>query len=487
MSSYALATELEVSRTPVLDAMRRLQHDGLVEIIPQVGCRITRPTGESVRELFTIREALEGRAAAAAAERADASALADLVSLQRRFVAAAVRGDQAAVHACDEVFHLRVAEATGMPRLAQTVRGVWSLLRHQTSLLPPPRGDVAPRTEEHEAIIAALRLGDPERARAAAERHVRRGVARLLPPRGDDELQHAGMRYDGQEGMLAAAIPYLVEGVDLGEQVLVVVPSEHRVVLQEALGDRAAGVEFWEAAEVYEHPSRGVLALQRYADRGRGRSRMFGDVAWAAERMTADEWLRYEAVVELAFVGRPVSMMCGYDETRLPAKVVEHLQRTHLHVHGDGIVRESETYEGPTDVLHALDAVPLAAPEAPSEDCVLAPGLRDVRAHVRESTRRAGLRGRGFEDVSLAVEEAAADVLAHSQQATLRSWTADGRLTHELRSPDGRLADPLVSFARTLPQAPPEAHGLWLAQLLCDAVEVRANGEGLVVRLHSAV
>jgi len=487
LSSYALATELEVSRTPVLEAMRRLQHDGLVEVIPQVGCRITRPTGESLRELFTIREALEGRAAAAAAVHADESALRDLASIQRRLTSAAVRGDRGAVYASDELFHVRVAEATGMPRLAETVRGVWALLRHQAALLPPTAWNAAPRSEEHEAIVTALRFGDPERARAAAERHVRRGAARLLPARDDGVMQHAALRYHDLDGMVAGAVPYLVEGLDRGERVLAVMTGEGRAALTQALGPRAGEVEFWDAESMYERTARAVLALQRFTRRGRGRARLFGDVASAAGHMTADEWLRYESVVDLACTGLPVSLLCGYHEGRIPAEILALLERTHRHVHAGGEVHESPAYEDPADVLHALDAQPLAEPQSPTEDCVLAPDLRDVRAHVRDSTRRAGLRGRGFEDVALAVEEAAADVLAHSEGATLRSWTADGRLVHELRAPDGRLAHPLVSFVQSRPEAPPEAHGLWLAQLLCDAVEVRANGDGLVVRLHSAV
>jgi DNA-binding GntR family transcriptional regulator len=62
VSTYALAEELQVSRTPILEALRRLEADGLVEIIPQVGCRIVQLTAGAVDEMFAIRAALEGAA-----------------------------------------------------------------------------------------------------------------------------------------------------------------------------------------------------------------------------------------------------------------------------------------------------------------------------------------------------------------------------------------------------------------------------------------
>lgn len=64
VSTNALAEELRLSRTPVLQAMKRLESEGLVEIVPQVGCRILKPTVGGLEDLFAIRAGLEGVAAA---------------------------------------------------------------------------------------------------------------------------------------------------------------------------------------------------------------------------------------------------------------------------------------------------------------------------------------------------------------------------------------------------------------------------------------
>ena len=93
LSTYALAEELGSSRTPVLEALKRLEQEGLVEIIPQVGCRVLRPGSSSVEELFTLRGALEGVAAAAAARRIDHGELHALEALLQQLEAAADRGD----------------------------------------------------------------------------------------------------------------------------------------------------------------------------------------------------------------------------------------------------------------------------------------------------------------------------------------------------------------------------------------------------------
>jgi len=69
LSSYVLAHELEMSRTPVIEALRRLEHDGLVEIVPQVGCRVVAHRARSLEELLTLRAALEGLAAASRSPR----------------------------------------------------------------------------------------------------------------------------------------------------------------------------------------------------------------------------------------------------------------------------------------------------------------------------------------------------------------------------------------------------------------------------------
>src|SRR4051794_14457792 len=95
LSTYALADELRISRTPVLEALKRLESEGLIEIIPQVGCRIVGSSPGALQELFTLRAALEGLSAEAAATRIGANELSELEGLLQRLRSAAERDDRA--------------------------------------------------------------------------------------------------------------------------------------------------------------------------------------------------------------------------------------------------------------------------------------------------------------------------------------------------------------------------------------------------------
>ncbi|MGW5518150.1 GntR family transcriptional regulator [Nocardia africana] len=178
LSTYALSEELQISRTPISEALKRLESEGLVEIIPQVGCRVVRPNSATVAELFAIRGVLEGLAAEAAAKAMSAKQIAELGGVLERMEAATDRGDDVAYSDLNYDFHMQIIEGSGMQRLSQTVHGVWSLLRYQLARLPS-RGDqmgvsMEESRPEHRAIFEALECRAAKRARTLAEQHTRR-------------------------------------------------------------------------------------------------------------------------------------------------------------------------------------------------------------------------------------------------------------------------------------------------------------------------
>ncbi|MDV6247753.1 GntR family transcriptional regulator [Rhodococcus opacus] len=178
LSTYALSEELQISRTPVSEALKRLESEGLVEIIPQVGCRVVRPSSTTVTELFAIRGVLEGLAAEVAAKAMSAQQLAELGGVLERMEAAIDHGDEVAYGDLNYEFHLKIIEGSGMPRLIQTVEGVWSLLRYQLARLPftgDQMGESMTESRtEHRAIFEALERRATKRARTLAEQHTRR-------------------------------------------------------------------------------------------------------------------------------------------------------------------------------------------------------------------------------------------------------------------------------------------------------------------------
>lgn len=183
LSAYALSEELDISRTPVLEALKRLEAGGFVEIIPQVGCRVVTPSFKAVTDLFAIRAALEGLAAEVAATIMSDQDRVQLRDMLQQMEAAADSGDHHTYSELNYEFHLRIIDGSEMPHLVQTARGIWSLLRYQLARLPlggtQSTTAIHESRAEHRAILDALDQRAAKRARSGAERHARRCGERI--------------------------------------------------------------------------------------------------------------------------------------------------------------------------------------------------------------------------------------------------------------------------------------------------------------------
>jgi DNA-binding GntR family transcriptional regulator len=189
LSTYGLSEELGLSRTPVMGALKRLEADGLVEIIPQVGSRIAVPDSASVEDLFGVLESLVGSAAAAASRRITKQQLAELHLILQDLGAAAGRGDRVNHDRLEQEFRGRIAQASGIPQLLDATRSIATPLRYRLARLPLAREGLIESAREHQQLLTAIERGAPVRARNAAMSHVRRSAKRFLAPlRAHDEL-----------------------------------------------------------------------------------------------------------------------------------------------------------------------------------------------------------------------------------------------------------------------------------------------------------
>lgn len=178
VSIYALAEELRVSRTPVSEALKRLETEGLVQIMPRVGCRVIRLNAPDVAEVFALSGAIDGLVAAAAAAATDTRAVGSLRRLNDQIAEAVVREDKAAFDDRDHAFHDAIIEASQSPRLTRAARSSWLLLGFQLRMLPCPVEAMRECLVEHLDILDAIEAGDRVGARTAAERHSDRNAAR---------------------------------------------------------------------------------------------------------------------------------------------------------------------------------------------------------------------------------------------------------------------------------------------------------------------
>jgi DNA-binding GntR family transcriptional regulator len=179
LSTYALSQEMDISRSPIIEALKRLESEGIVEILPQVGCRVVRPSAAAIRELYALRGAVEGLAAQGAAERVSDRELRNLRLMLTRMDAAIAQGDPTKFEVLNYQFHTRVTHASRMPRVEHVIAGLWSQLRFQLAQLPFSIEEMTISASEHKTLFEALRHREAEQARLAAERHALQSGARL--------------------------------------------------------------------------------------------------------------------------------------------------------------------------------------------------------------------------------------------------------------------------------------------------------------------
>ena len=168
-----IAEELGVSKTPVREALIRLQRDGLVEIEPYRGARVIRPSNRDVAEISELRLVIETAIVRDLAERRPKEVLEALehsVSESKRALAASERGRFLARL---QEFSDILADACENRRMAKVLTDLRSVLQviGGSSLRAPGREERS--IEEHVAILAALEAGDADAAAAAEAAHIR--------------------------------------------------------------------------------------------------------------------------------------------------------------------------------------------------------------------------------------------------------------------------------------------------------------------------
>ncbi len=182
-----LARRMEISRSPVREAVQRLIADGLATAIPRKGAIVSEIEPSDLDDLFQVRALLEGLAAERAAERADAVALAGLQDLLEQHEAVVSAGDVAAQVELDMQYHRairKLADNSELNTILDRIE-VRSHLALNTLWERPASSRLS--VDEHRAIFEAIAAADGSAARQAAEAHVR-SVRRRV----DDHLASGG-------------------------------------------------------------------------------------------------------------------------------------------------------------------------------------------------------------------------------------------------------------------------------------------------------
>ncbi|PWC28620.1 GntR family transcriptional regulator [Teichococcus aestuarii] len=176
-----LALRLGLSRTPVREAMVRLEQEGLVAITPRHGMRVLPIAAADMREIYEVLTSLEPMAAELLARRPEpAAGLGRLEQACGAMEQALAAQDRPAWAEADEAFHLGLAELCGNRRLAGMVMQVWEQSHRARLFTLHQRPLPARSTAEHRRVLEAIAAGEPERAHALYRRHRRRSGAELI-------------------------------------------------------------------------------------------------------------------------------------------------------------------------------------------------------------------------------------------------------------------------------------------------------------------
>ncbi|MBZ4321028.1 sensor histidine kinase [Streptomyces huiliensis] len=300
----------------------------------------------------------------------------------------------------------------------------------------------------------------------------------------DEAFGHPALFYRTREEYTEQTLAFVREGLAAEEPVAVAVPGPNLDLIRTGLGADGEGLLFLDMTEAGRNPGRIIpRVLRGFADaHPTGRVRIIGEPIWAGR--SAVEYpacAQHEALINAAFAGRAVTILCPYDEARLDEEVLADARVTHPTVITGGRTEVSAAYDWEAVVARYNEELP-AVPHA----AVFSFGageLSAVRAFAAGEAARWGLTGPRLIDAELAVAELTTNSVIHGGgRGTLAIWSEAGQLVCEVRDA-GRLTDPLAG------RRPPEpgqlgGRGLMLVHYVSDLVRLHTDDHGTTVRFY---
>ncbi|WP_053851198.1 anti-sigma factor RsbA family regulatory protein [Streptomyces sp. NRRL B-24085] len=304
-----------------------------------------------------------------------------------------------------------------------------------------------------------------------------------------DPFVHPALFYRDEREYLAGVVPFVHKALADGEPVAVAVPTENLRLLKAEIGAEKA-VRFLDMREAGRNPGRiipGVLRAFADAQPPDTRVRIVGEPVWAGR--SAVEYpacLQHEALINTAFRGRAVTVLCPYDTGRLDPQAVADAYATHPVVVDAGSGREERSGRYDAEGVHARCNAPLPPTPDAAAHAFVADVLGDMRHFASDAAERFGLVRPRIDDLALAVAELTTNSVVHGGgSGRLRVWAEDGYVVCEVRD-RGHLTDPLAG------RRPPArdqlgGRGLLMVNLVADLVRLHTGPDGTTVRCWFAL
>ncbi|HET7465421.1 MAG TPA: anti-sigma factor RsbA family regulatory protein [Candidatus Dormibacteraeota bacterium] len=301
-------------------------------------------------------------------------------------------------------------------------------------------------------------------------------------------FRHEALLYSGWEEFILGTLPFIRNGLNAHEAILVVVSAEKRAVLRTALDRDADRVLFADMAQVGSNPALIIPAWQAFVRKHGSTAaglRGIGEPIWKGRPDDElAECQRHESLLNVAFAGgRPWRLLCPYDMAQLDEAVITEARKSHEFVNEAGTSAPSETFRG-VEACREPFSQPLPEPDHRFDEFVFSESdlasVRDMALRQAHAARMPEPRAR---DLVAALNEIATNALMHGAgRCGLRIWRDQGKLICEVRN-SGSFDHPLADRQEPGPEAS-SPRGLWLANQLCDMVQIRALSDGTAVRVH---
>jgi anti-sigma regulatory factor (Ser/Thr protein kinase) len=300
--------------------------------------------------------------------------------------------------------------------------------------------------------------------------------------------RHEAFLYSGRTEFVSGTMSFIRQAVSVGDPILVVVSGDKLDLLRQELGADARKVNFADMARVGGNPARIIAAWQAFAAAHAGARQLWGigEPVYPARSPTElAECQLHEALLNVAFdAATPFWLLCPYDLEALAHEVIDEARRTHPFVARGG-QRQAGAFR-PIDLADPFDR---PVPPRPADAAAMsfqAGRLRRVRAFVAAQAAHAGLDAESAATMALAVTEVATNSVRYGGgQGELRAWVQDGSLVCEV-SDRGHITSPLVGRVQPVLDGQGGA-GLWVANQLCDLVQIFSSPRGTTVRLYQDI
>lgn len=309
-------------------------------------------------------------------------------------------------------------------------------------------------------------------------------------------FRHQALFYDHIDDLLATAVPFIQEGVDSGDCVVVQAPEATWTAISAQLSSPEA-VIFDPLGNRYRHPQQALWGLRQLFDEERtgrtGRIRSFGEIGFDDDGLDAAEWGRAESLLNHVMRDHGTWLLCPYNRSALPENAVEGAMRTHPDVIDADGARRNQSYEQTRDYLRAVDSLsaidPLEAgvPFA-ALDLVTLADLAAARVQLETALAATRLTVERKADFASAVFEVVVNALLHGgDTATVTIWATGDHVLCRVRDTGAGLPDPLTGYEPPTPDAVTAGVGLWTARQLADHLTTTHESAGFTVRLSVTV